>query len=85
MAKRKKDGMGFRQILKQKNNNLSVEQCRSQSSPQCRYLFIPARVGQTMCIKCLAHNDLLEAHPMIQLKPPEDDLTDDDSFVNQLW
>ena len=81
MAKRKStDGFNFREILKSKSKGIQVEQCRSQSSPQCRYTFIPARVGQTMCIKCLVENDLLEAHPVINLSDPEDEETEDMFF-----
>lgn len=65
-------GMDFREILKQKPKNLPVRKCRSKSSPICLLNFIQSRVEQTMCLRCLEHNDLLEAHPMIDLSLPED-------------
>lgn len=85
MAKRKKDGMAFRELLKAKPKNLPVQQCRSQNSPTCLRTFIQSRYEQTMCYACLVHNDLLSSHPLLHSIYPEDDLTDDDSFVNQLW
>lgn len=68
----KHQGMDFREILKQKPKNLPVRKCRSKSSPVCLLNFIQSRVEQTMCLRCLEHNDLLEAHPMIDLSLPED-------------
>lgn len=59
--------MDFRKILKSKPKGLIPQDCKSKSSPVCLSTFIQTREEQTMCIKCLAHNDLLDAHPPLDV------------------
>lgn len=60
-----KGGMDFRAILKHKDKCSPVLFCLSHSSPECQLKFVAYRVEQTMCLKCLVYNNLLDAHPII--------------------
>lgn len=57
--------MEFRLILKSKPKGFIPIECQSKSSPMCKGTFIISRQEQTMCLPCLAYNDLLGSHPLI--------------------
>lgn len=61
-------GMDFRAILKSRDKHSPILHCSSKSSPECQETFIVFRFEQTMCVKCLVYNDLLDAHPIIPIE-----------------
>ena len=59
--------LNFRQTTDLYINDIPKVKCFTDS-PQCLREFIPCRVNQLMCTRCLIFHNLLNEHPLLDIK-----------------
>lgn len=59
--------LNFRQTTNNEINDIPKVPCFTDS-PECLREYIPTRINQYMCVKCLLYYDLMYYHPLIQIK-----------------
>lgn len=62
--------LNFRQTTNLYINDIPKVTCFA-NSPQCLREFIPCRLNQIMCVKCLVHYELLDQFPLLDVSKIE--------------
>ena len=66
IKKMKQIKLNFRKTTTVYINDIPKVKCLIDS-PQCLIEYIPTRLDQKMCLKCLIHHNLLNKHPLLDV------------------